>query len=152
MLQNYESKKPIEDDRFGLLQWNTESFEWQGSITVAPHGEVDIGLPPEYLESNDIRKHIRDTMGIIERDERSFREKAANELFTKGGYVLFMVADQPFDHKHFVIEMHLANITFSTEYPTHPHTLNYEYGDDGMEHGIVIDLTWEGAYRGAWAG
>jgi hypothetical protein len=149
MLQNMN---PTEDDHFGFLHWYTVAQEWQGSITIAPHGEVDVGLPAEYLDSDEIRKHIQDTMGIIKRDELTFREKAANQLFTEGGYVLFMVDNQPFDHEQFVTEMHLANITFSTDFPKTPLTLNYEYGDDGMEHGIVIHLTWDGVYRDAREG
>ena len=105
-----------------------------------------MGLPPEYVDSIETRLHIQETTRIIERDELRFREKAASELFTEGGYVLFLDENEQFDQVHFVNEMHLGIITFEPDFPEHALTLSYEYGE-GIEHGIFIVLTGHGDYR-----
>ncbi|MEP7285424.1 MAG: hypothetical protein ABI947_06625 [Chloroflexota bacterium] len=140
----------IEDDYFGLLKWDTRFLEWEGYATLRSDEEVGINLPPEYIDSDEVRKHIQETMKVIERDELSFRQQAANELFTEGGYGLFWDDDQEFDHGQFVNEMHLVSISFAPDFPKNPLTLelDYEYGE-GVEHGISIYLTWDGVYRDA---
>jgi hypothetical protein len=142
-----------EDDTFGVLEWDTKLQTWNGWITISPHGEVGIELPQEYLTTPEVHTHIQKIMRSIERDEPSFREKAANDVFAEGGYVLFIAENQQFDHRQFVNEMHLALIAFETDFPDGGISLAYEYGEGmGMEHGISLELTWEGAYRYARSG
>ena len=138
--------RAIEDDLFGLLQWDTRGQEWQGTIIVGPHGEIGVVLPTEYVDSDETRQHIRATMKIIERDETGFRERAANELFAHGGYALFLADDEQFDHASFVNEMHLGMITFDPPDTRDPVVLWYEFGE-GMEYGITIIVTWDGVYQ-----
>lgn len=138
----------MEDNLFDSFQWDTEFQEWEGCITILPYGETVVGLPAEYPDSPELRKHIHAVMETIKQDELSFRERAANDLFVGGGYVLFLDENQQFDHQQFVSDMVLANITLSSD-PSDPHLLSYEYGEDGMEHAILIHLTWDGAYHDA---
>ncbi len=135
----------FDDEYFGTLRWDTKFQEWHGSITVPPHTDVGLGLPPEYTHSDELRRHIREMVELIKREELSFRERAASELFAGGGYVLFWSDDEPFDHDKFVREMELARITFDPHSANEALTLWYEYGG-GMEHGVVIFLTWDGHY------
>lgn len=143
--------KTLQDEHFGLLTWHAEFEEWQAVTNLPSIGDVGIDLPAAYMDSIEVRKHIRDTMRIIERDELSFRQRAASELFTDGGYRLFLDEHEEFDHDHFVKEMHLAGISFTPEFPDVPLTLGYEYGE-GVEHGISVSLSWGGTYRSARGG
>jgi hypothetical protein len=136
----------LQDNFFGLLRWDTGFGEWQGVMDFPVHGEVSIGLPLEYADSTDLRKHIQTTWNIIKLDEASFREKAAKELFAKGRYVLFWPEDQPFEPDEFAHKMNLGVITFEPDFPDSALTLGYEY-KGGVEHGIDIYLTWNGIYR-----
>src|ERR1700694_4708828 len=104
--------KTIPDDRFGLLTWNTKFQEWQGVTNLPTIGNVGIDLAAEYIDSIEVRKQIRDTMRLIEQDELRFRQWAANELFTKGGYTLFLQEHEQFNLDQFVKEMHLGLISF----------------------------------------
>ncbi len=141
----------IEDDDLGLLQWDSELQQWQGATTFPTLGEVGVGLPPEYVNLDETRSHILKMMPVIERDELAYREKAAQELSSQGGYRLFLEDDQAFDLDRFVQDMHLAYISFEPEFPNEGLILAYEYGE-GMEHGITIVFTWDGIYRYAQAG
>ena len=138
----------IEDELFGLLQWNTEYQEWIGHTIILPYGETEVELPAEYVDSHELREHIHETMKIIKRDELSFRQRAANELFADGEYLFFWDENQQFDHNQFVNEMSLVIITF-TDFANIPFELHYEYGEEGMEQGIIIHLTWDGVYSDA---
>lgn len=140
--------KTVQDERFGLLTWYAEFQEWQGVISLSPIGTVGVDLPAEYIDSLEVRKKILDTMQIIERDELGFRQRAANELFTEGGYTLFLDEYEQFNPDQFVQQMHLAGISFTPDFPNTPLTLGYEYAD-GVEHGISVYLSWEGVYRSA---
>src|SRR5687768_15103860 len=133
----------LRDNFFGLLRWDTGFGEWQGLIAFPNHGEVGIGLPLEYADSNEMRTHIQTIWRIIERDEPAFRERAAQDLFTDGEYVFFWDEEQPFEAKTFSNNMQLGVITFEPDFPDSCLTLGYEY-DGGVEHGISIYLTWNG--------
>jgi hypothetical protein len=137
----------INDEHFGVLRWDTELEEWDGMITISSCKEaVGLGLPPEYAHSIELRKHIRETVRIIERNELRLREKAASELYTNGDYILYWFEDQPFDHDKFVQEMGLGRIYF--DFPSTSLTLGYEYAE-GIEDGISVFLTWNGVYQSA---
>lgn len=141
-----------EDDHFGLLKWDEEEQAWTGLVTIPPHEEeVGLVLPSEYIDSDEVRTHIWEMLRIIERDECGFRERAADELFKRRAHLLYWPKDQPFDRDAFATEMHLGLITFDTEFPDMEISLGYEYGE-GMEHGIVIYLTWNGLYQQARTG
>ena len=136
----------IDDDYFSLLQWNAEFQEWYGSLILSPHGEVGLELPLEYGESDEVRNHIHKTTRIIERDELDFRNKAADELFSDGSHLFYWPEDQPFKRDEFVQQMHLALISFEMGFSEPEILLGYEYGE-GVEHGIVVFLAWDGTYR-----
>jgi hypothetical protein len=138
----------IDDDYFGLLQWNTKDKEWQGTITLPPYEDVGSYLTSEYIDSTDVRKQIQETMKVIERDELSFRQRAANELFADRSYHFFVDENQEFDHNEFVSKMQLGAIVFGSPPPRVELLLGYEYGE-GMEHGITISLPWDGVYESA---
>jgi hypothetical protein len=131
------------DEYFGLLRWNAEDGEWQGSIILAPHEAVRVALPPEYLESPEIQQHIRQTMAQIKRDEHSFRERSARQIFADDAQGLYLYEDEPAILDVFVANMHLGMIDFEVDFDEI--LLWYEY-DAGREHGILITLAWDGSY------
>lgn len=137
--------EPINDARFGTLLWDADNQEWDGTISIPPHEGVGLILPSEYRDSDEIRAHIRWLISVIERDELTFRQQAARDLFAQGEYILWWDEDQPFDCDEFARQMVLGTITLNTEYP---HRLGYEYAE-GREHGMHINLTWDGVYRSA---
>lgn len=133
------------DDFFGLLKWDTENDEWTGSFTLAWQGEVEVTLPPEYVDLPEIQAHIQAMMKLIDRDELSFRERAAGELFARGSYRLYLNEDETFQQDVFVAEMHIGTICFEFDDAPSQIMLWYEYAE-GREHGIIIHLTWQGNY------
>jgi hypothetical protein len=139
-------EKTYDDDHFGTLRWDTDLDEWRGTVSISPHGEVGLGLPPEFPDSEEVQAHIHETLKIIQRDELSFRQRTADQLFESGAYHLWWPENQTFVRDVFINEMHLGDIAFNTEYPDEEVMLGYEYGG-GMEHGILILLTWDGRYR-----
>ena len=115
-------------------------------VAFPPHGSIEIGLPPDYLDVPDVRAHILSMMPQIERDELYLRSRAADELYATEAHLLFWPEDQMFEREDFIQETRLVVIVFDTESAAKPLTLGYEYGD-GMENGIVVSLTWDGDYR-----
>jgi hypothetical protein len=137
-----------EDSFFGLLRWDTTFGEWRGYMHFPLHDVVELGLPLEYRDSPEMQSQIQNSFRVIERDELAFRERAAQEIFAKGRYILFWPEDIPYQADEFARRMHLGAIVFEPQIPDKPLTLGYEYGE-GVDYGINIYLTWDGNYKNA---
>jgi hypothetical protein len=136
----------VEDAYFGTMHWDERLEEWQGEIVFPIHGKVGVALPPEYVESEELRTHIRGLIEVVRRDEADFRQRAASELFNDGSYLFFWPENQPFELERFAAEMHLCLVVFEYGFKENGVLLDYEYGE-GMEHGISVTLSWDGVYR-----
>lgn len=128
----------IQDDFFGTLEWNDDFQEWNGFYKDT----FGVSVPTDYIDSIEIRQHIQTTVAIIARDELSFREKAATQLFEDGGYVLFWEDNREFDRAEFVREMCLVYVVFGDN----EILLSYAY-NEYEEHDISIMLSREGEYK-----
>jgi hypothetical protein len=139
--------EPIEDEVLGQLRWLEDAKEWEGYITLPPHGEVGLLIPQDYFESEEIRIHIRDRVSFIQQHEAEIREQAAHQLHAEGEYVFWWPDDEPFDFERFLSQMMLGSIVFEIEGYIASEIQLWYGSDEFIEHAALVILDWDGNYQ-----
>lgn len=144
-----DDEKTILDDAFGVLTWNDRLGFWGGGITIPLQENVEIELPESYADSAETQARVRDLIGVIRRDELSFRQRTADTFLQDSVHRFWWPSDQPFDRDVFIRNMYLVCIQVHEDGHPDDIALYYEYGDDVAEHGIIMRLSPGGAYLDA---